>query len=139
MASDVSRAYINRKSGEIVEISTESELADEADEPADDWPDWRVEEWKVTRRVLDSDDFIPLPGQFEIHEWSIMERFANSLEDETRSGQLLDGLRGRGAFGRFKRLTEQMGLTEQWHEFRANALTEIAIKFLEEHGIPYAA
>ena len=90
MVDDSIKAYINRKTGEIVEGTLEQELSAESDEPSDDWPDWQVEEWKQTRRVLKSKDFIALPSQFEIHEWSIMERFAQSLENEDDRDTLLE-------------------------------------------------
>lgn len=137
MVDDSMKAYINRKTGEIVEVTLEQELSAESDEPSDDRPDWQVEEWKQTRRILKSKDFIALPSQFEIHEWSIMERFAQSLENEDDRATLLGALRGRGAFGRFERTIEGLGVREQWYKFRGNTLAEIAIEFLEAKGIPY--
>lgn len=137
MVGDSIKAYINRKTGEIVEGTLEQELSAESDKPSDNWPDWQVEEWKQTRRVLKSKDFIALPSQFEIHEWAIMERFAQSLENEDDRDTLLEGLHGRGAFRRFERRIEGLGVREQWYKFRGNALAEIAIEFLEAKGIPY--
>ena len=58
---------------------------EEAGEPANLDLDREVK----IREVLASDDFLPLPSKFEIHEWSIMERFAESLEDDEASERLL--------------------------------------------------
>ena len=49
MVGDSIKAYINRKTGEIVEGTLEQELSAESDKPSDNWPDWQVEE--RTRRV----------------------------------------------------------------------------------------
>ena len=131
IAGDTVKAYINRKTGEVVEILAEEEWAHESDGPTDDWPDWQKEQWQEARRVLDSEDFIPLPSQFQIHEWSIMQRFAQSLENKNKRDDLLDAIRGRGAFGRFQRMAGRLGLLDEWHKFRHDAYAEIAIDFLE--------
>ena len=83
------------------------------------------------REVLASEDFIPLPGKFEIHEWSIMERFARSLTDAALSDELGAALHGQGAFRRFKDAVQRLGIADEWYRFRDAALEEIAIEFLE--------
>jgi hypothetical protein len=138
MPDDAIRSYINSKTGEIASVSEDQRLSTESEEPSEDWHDWEVQEWETTQRVLDTPEFIALPGKFEIHEWSIMQRFAQSLEDDNDRDTLLDAIHGGGAFGRFKRATERLGVREQWYKFRSNALAKIAIEFLEENGIPYA-
>ena len=84
-----------------------------------------------------SDDFIRLPDKFEINEWSIMERFAQSLDNRGLREDLVGTIRGRGAFLRFKSFTMRHGLRDAWHKFRTAALTEMAIEFLEEQQIPF--
>lgn len=91
----------------------------------------------MIREVLESEDFIPLPSKFDIHEWSIMDRFAQSLTDEATSDELDAALHGSGAFRRFKDAVRRLGLEDKWYRFRETALEEIAIEFLEEHGISY--
>jgi hypothetical protein len=89
------------------------------------------------RGVLASEDYIPLPSKFEIHEWSIMERFAQSLTNAAISDELHATLHGRGAFRRFKDSVHRLGIADEWYRFREAALEEIAIEFLEAHGIAY--
>jgi len=84
-----------------------------------------------------SEDFIPLPSKFDIHEWSIMEGFARSVADGDVSDELEAALRGCGAFGRFKDTLRRRGMTDAWYRFRDVALEAIAVDFLEEHEIPY--
>ena len=74
---------------------------------------------------------------FEIHEWSIMERFAGSLEGAEQRGRLDRGLHGRGAFRCFKEALSDLGLRDAWFRFRDEALEHIAATWLEDHGVPF--
>ena len=66
-----------------------------------------------------------------------MERFCYSVEDEELSNELLDQIRGSGAFRRFKDAIYRHGITDDWYRFRQAALEEIAVKWLEANNIPY--
>jgi hypothetical protein len=133
------RSYINRKTGELVPVNLENASLVESGEPLDDYElkQWEREELEEVERVLFSGDYIPLPSQFEIHEWSIMQRFTQSLQDEDDREKLSHAIHGRGAFRHFKHTVDRLGLREEWFSFRDEALAETAIEFLERHGIPY--
>lgn len=137
MSSDEATAYINRKTGELITLTDEMlTLAEDPDEAADA-PQWEKDLLPKVREVTASEDFIPLPGKFEIHEWSIIERFTQSLTDAAVSDELDAALHGRGAFRRFKDALHRLGIADQWYRFREAALEEIAIEFLEAHGIAF--
>jgi hypothetical protein len=137
LTTDEATAYINQKTGELITLTHEEfALAEDAD-AAEAAPQWQKELLPKAREVLASDDYIPLPSKFEIHEWSIMERFAQSLTDAAVSDELDAALHGRGAFRRFKDAVHRLGIADEWYRFRDAALEEIAIEFLEEHGIAY--
>lgn len=130
-------AYINRRTGELVPVSEEEmKFAGEDGEPGD-LPDWQAETVAKAKTVLASPDFIALPDKFEIHEYSIMERFCLGVDDDRLSDALLDAIRGRGAFRRFKELTYREDIREDWYAFRAEALRRIAAEFLEFEGIAF--
>jgi Uncharacterised protein family (UPF0158) len=135
--SDEATAYINRKTGELITLTHEELALAEDPEAAEDAPQWQKNLLPKTQEVLGSEDFIPLPSKFEIHEWSIMERFAQSVTDAAASDELDAAIHGRGAFRRFKDAVHRLGITDEWYRFREAALEEIAIEFLEEHGIAY--
>jgi hypothetical protein len=137
LMTDEATAYINRKTGELIALTDEElALAEDPDETADA-PQWQKDLLPKAREVLASEDFIPLPSKFEIHEWSIMERFARSLTDAAVSDELGAALHGRGAFRRFKDTMQRLGIVDAWYRFRDAALEEIAVEFLETHGIAY--
>jgi hypothetical protein len=135
--SDEHKAYINRKTGELITISDEEARLAEDSESEDDLPDWQAEMMPKVREVLDSPDFIPLPDRFEIDEWTIMRHFAESQSNPEHREDLLSAIRGRGAFRLFKSLLPRLNLREEWFRFRAEALEQIAIDFLEVNGVPY--
>jgi len=137
LVSDEATAYINRKTGELITLTDEVlALAEDPDEAAE-VAEWQKDLLPKAQEVLASQDFIPLPGKFEIHEWSIMERFARSLTDTAASDELEAAVHGRGAFRRFKDAVHRLGIADEWYRFREAALEEIAIGFLEANGIAY--
>lgn len=130
-------AYINRRTGELTSFSEyETNFAEEGAD-ADDIPDWQVEDFANAKTVLESPGFIALPSAFEIHTYSIMERFCLEIADDRRRDVLLDAIRARGAFQRFKELTYREGVREDWYAFHAEALRQIAADFLKSEGIPF--
>ena len=66
------------------------------------------------RAALESDDFLALPDKFEIHEWAIMERFANGQVREARRDELLDAIHGAGAFRSFRSAVRRLRIEEEW-------------------------
>lgn len=127
-------AYVNLKTGAVFSLPDDAFLAAESidDGDADD------EMIALARQVSDSDDFKQLPDQFEIHEWSIMQDFCNSIEDDDCRRQLLDAIHGSGAFRSFKSTVDRLGLQDAWFEYRDNAIEEIAIGWLEANEIPWS-
>lgn len=137
MMSDEATGFINRKTGELITLMREElALAEDPDEAADA-PQWQKDVLPKAREVATSGDFIRLPSKFDIHEWSIMERFARSLKDPDIRDELDVALHGRGAFRRFKDALHRMGIADDWYRYRDAALEEIAVEFLEAHGIEF--
>lgn len=137
LTTDEATAYINRKTGELITITNEEVALTEDPEEAAEAPQWQKDLLPKAREVLASEDYIPLPSKFEVHEWSIMERFAQSRTDAAVSDELDAALHGRGAFRRFKDAVHRLRIADEWYRFRDAALEEIAIEFLEAHGIAY--
>jgi 5'-3' exonuclease len=136
------RAYINRKTGELASfpgdvLSAAEEEADDEEEASGAEPDWDREMRQECRSVLEDKDFIQLPTQYDIHEYDIMKRFCRSRPDDGERGLLLDAIAGRGAFRMFKSTIHRRGIEQEWYRYRDAALRQIAVEFLEAHGIPY--
>ena len=137
LAHDQCSHYLDKRTGEIFLITTEERSAAEEDELVSDYPEWQQDSILKAREILESDDFVELPGQFDIDEYSIMERFGQEYEDRRTSAELLRCIRGRGAFRRFKDTVYELGIQDEWYEFRRQAFEEIAVEWLETNQIPY--
>ena len=130
-------SYLNTVTGEVVYVTTEELRAAEEEQPLEDFPEWQHDAIRIARDIVETDHYLPLPTKFDIHEYSIMERFCNSVNDDDMRDDLYDAIRGRGAFRRFKDRVHVYGMTEVWYRYRDAALREIAIAWCEEHGIRY--
>jgi hypothetical protein len=131
-------AYLNRRTGELVALSHEDLRLAEADEEPQELPDWQDEELSKAREVLDSEDFLALPDKFEIHEYSIIERFCLEVEDRGARETLLKAIGGTGAFRRFKEAIHECHVADAWYAYRQKALEEIAAEWLEANGIAFS-
>jgi len=135
--SDEHLAFLNRHTGELVTLSNEEISAAEEDDNIDEYPEWQRDMIIKAKEVINSDDYLALPNKFEIHEYHIMEQFCYTVEDDKVRGYLLDKIRGRGAFSRFKDAIQMNGIEEEWYRFRQEKLEKIAIDWLEANQISY--
>lgn len=131
------KTYLNVRTGEFVTISNEEIEAIESGESIKvySWTD--PDHIKKVEEVFESDDYEALPDQFEIHEYSIMESYCYSIEDDDLRDRLIGAIRGRGAFRYFKDLVFEYGIRDEWFAYRDQAFKEIAINWLERHGVAY--
>ena len=128
-------SFLNRETGETVTVSDEDRRA--LEEATDDLPEWQREILPKIREAVESDRYLQLPDQFEIDEWSIMERFARSRQNPEIAEELLDAIHGAGAFRLFRNTIDRLGIEKDWYRFRDESLKSIARDWLAGHGIPY--
>src|SRR5262249_40414102 len=74
-------AYLNTTTGEVISVTTEELRAAEEEAPLEDFPEWQHEAIRMAKDIVETDRYLPLPDRFEIHEYSIMERFCLSVDD----------------------------------------------------------
>ncbi|HVX86083.1 MAG TPA: UPF0158 family protein [Phycisphaerae bacterium] len=130
--------YLHRSTGEVFVAGEEDLSAADAGEESDArLPAWQVEDVKKLRTILESEEWIPLPTMFDFHEYEVMREFCESVEDEDLRADLLDSIRGSGAFRRFKNKVERAGRVDDWYAYRDRALKKFAQEWLEEQGLEY--
>jgi hypothetical protein len=134
---DEFHAYLNKATGEFVTVSDEDFAAIEDGTDLSEYPEWQRESIETAQKVSESDVYLELPNKFEINEYEIMERFCYSIEDPNLSDELVDQIRGSGAFRRFKNAINRHGIEDEWYRYRKQALEEIAIGWLESKEIVY--
>jgi len=81
------------------------------------------------------EDFIPLPGQYDINEYRMMESFIYELPAGRAQDVLEQAIRGKGAFRRFKDCLYNLGLEKNWYEYRDAAYEQIARNWCEKFGL----
>lgn len=131
-------SYLDPYTGEIVTATEEvRRLAEEPEESQNNLPGWQREMVRKVRAVLASSRCLQLPDRFRIHEWSIMNEFAEAQHSQWVRQELLEAIHGAGAFRIFRSTIQRLGIEKSWYRFREEALAEIARDWLEAHELPY--
>ncbi len=132
-------SFLNKQTGELVTLTSEvlSAAEDGVEEDFVEYPEWQQEMIIKAREVIGSDDYLPLPSKFDIYEYSIIEDFCSSIEDDKVREDLLHKIKGIGAFSRFKDAIYKLGIEEEWYRFRQDEFEKIAIDWLEINQISY--
>jgi Uncharacterised protein family (UPF0158) len=130
--------YLDKRTGEIVLLTSEELQAAEEDELISEYPDWQRDSVLKAREVFsDPQEFVQLPDLFDIHEYQIMETFCVEFEDRRTGQALLQLIKGSGAFRRFKNAIRELGAEDAWSEFKRSEFEKIAIEWLDGNGISY--
>ena len=135
--TDGCTAYLNRETGELYTLREEEAALVEDCADLDGLPDWQGDEVVRAREVLESEEWLSLPSNFDIHEWAIMDEFSRSIDDPDLRGELQNAIRGAGAFRCFRDSLHRRGIHESWYSYRTAALGQIAADWLDGHGISY--
>ncbi len=136
--SDESSSFLDKTTGKVVLISDYEMCAAEDEDPIEDFPDWEQDLVRIAKEIIDeTGNYIDLPTKFDIHEYSIMEKFCLSLNDSEMSDTLYSSIKGSGAFGRFKDAIHEYDIADDWYKYRNDVLKEIAIEWCQEKGIEF--
>ncbi len=132
--------YLDTNTGTVYLLSTEELLADDEDDPLDDYPEWQRPTIEIARRLAHGDDenLIELPTQWDVNEYEMMEAFCDTQPAGADRDSLRAAIKGKGAFRRFKDTARSLDLLDQWHQFRQAEFKAIAIDWCQANEIPYA-
>ena len=136
MLGDQREAFLIRETGEILLITDDDQFALDTSD-TESIPEWQREHLVKLRKVLGTDQVVRFPASFDIHEWSIMERFCSSVPDPTARAILIDAVHGKGAFRMFHSTCQRFHLKESWYAYRRLAFEEIAREWLLDNNIPF--
>lgn len=114
--------YYNKKTGEFVALPD---------------CDRNEEDEMLAEKIEMSDNYIRLPNQYEIDEFSIMVDFAESLDDEEATYKLSKALNGRKPFRHFKDEIFYLGIREEYFAFQKSKYLQIAENWCKENNIEY--
>lgn len=114
-ASDYARWFANVKTGEIDCYYDQLMAGEEYDEGA-----------------FESDEWSPLPDRYGRDDWRMMRDYAYALGGSA-CDELLDAIRGKGAFRNFRRTIERLGALQSWYAYKDERIYELAVEWLEGH------
>jgi len=130
--------YLNKETGEIIPIMNEEFCMAKNLFLLEEQPDGKQDIRKIARDILDGDEkYIRIPSKFDIDEFSIMERFCFSIEDDRISKSLSHALKGKFAVQNFKQAIIRLGVVEEWYGYRNMELRIIAKKWCEKNDIDF--
>jgi hypothetical protein len=136
--SDETSSFLDKRTGEVILMTDYAMRAAEENEPIEDVPDWERELVTIAREIVaGSGQYIQLPTKYDLDEYSIMESFCTSLENQKIGDILYDLISGSGAFRRFKDAVYKYGVEDKWHAYRDNAIKDIAIEWCRQHDIEF--
>lgn len=133
-----SSSYLNLETGKVILIADEEVRVVEMDEEISNQADWYKEAIAIAKDFLENRDlYLELPSQYDLHEYRIMENFVYSIPIEEQREVMLNLIRGKGAFSRFKHGIERLLLKEKWYEYRDSEIKQFAEEWCQDNNIQY--
>ncbi len=126
-------AFLNRKTGELLTMNDQQRALFENSQQVHDL----AEGQHAVREAMESGDLLELPSKFEHHEYSIVERFCESINEPRQKRKLLKAIRGKRAFRDFQKVLGKLGIEQRWLGFRNRELEELAVAWLDQNEIAY--
>lgn len=140
LASESNASFLDRETGEVHMLTQEElDLAESGETVLERQPEWLREAVELARKIQGQEGkrYLALPSSFDVHEWDIMDRFSDTIDDAQVQDELHSAIRGAGAFRRFKDLLSEYQMWDAWNRFKQAELRQIAIEWCEEHGLAY--
>lgn len=123
------KAYVNKKTGEVIFIPDEIDLATGETNP------WE-EEIKMVEK--NKSDFHEIETPESRDSFGIMEDFANQVSDKRLQQKLFNALNNKKPFGHFKMLIDNSGkYREEWFSFKNARLKKWVKEELDAARIEY--
>ena len=134
--------YYNKVTGEILIVNDDDFRIVEDDEfesKLEECQEWQKVHLKDVYNLLykDIDDYIALPGNFEIRDSDIMEEFIENIKNDGKRKQLENCMWQKGMYRKFKDKLLEIGLEKQYYEFYDEKLKEIAIEWCRDNKLEY--
>jgi len=131
--SDRHTAFLNRRTGELITMNDSTRAL--LDAAASD--NQLNEEQRGLLAMMHEGELIELPGKYEQRLFTIVEQFCETVRDPDHRERLRKAIRGKRAFREFKKTVKELGLRDRWTGYRNHAFEELAIDWLQRHGIAF--
>jgi hypothetical protein len=95
-----------------------------------------IEAARAFAENYDREYVVDFPDREELREYDMMEDFAEGLPG-TAANKIYGAISGKGAFRRFRETASRLGLLDEWHAYRDNAMMECARRWCVDNDIGY--
>ncbi|MEB1809588.1 MAG: UPF0158 family protein [Bacillaceae bacterium] len=131
--------FVNKEKGEIVSVTDRTlRIAEDVEIDMENYPEWEQDMIEEAIDIIENEEnFVPIPSQFDIDEYEIMETFSLNIEPAKVRERLCRAIQGRGAFRRFKDLIIELGVADEWYKYKEERLKEIAAEWCKMKEIDY--
>jgi hypothetical protein len=123
MAMDDWQQFYNKKTEEFVSLP----------DSANYYVDREDEDEELAKEIDSTDNYVRLPGQYKIHEYRIMEAFAESLTNQNHQQKLFRILNGSKIYRHFKDAIKYLGISDAYYKWRFQALCEIFVAKIKDY------
>ena len=130
-------AFLNRQTGELIAMTEAQRTVLENGDPADDLPRAQRSRLPELRELFDANTCLELPSRYEAQEYSMRERYCQTIKNADQRSQLLVALKTSKAFRSFNEKIRRLGLSESWEGYRDKAFEQIAVGWLKKNKVEY--
>ena len=95
------------------------------------------EDEELWDEIEESDDYVRLPNQYELHEKRIMEDFTESCTRGNAASRLWRALNGRHPYRAFNDAIHETGMTQKYYDFRSLSFLRMAEDWCRENKVRY--
>ena len=117
--------FLDTRTGEIVSIPNDPGLMAFDEDEA------------ICEEIEETEYYIRLPDQYELHEKQIMENFADICVSRSIANRLWRALNGRHPYRYFKDAINEMGVAQKYYDFRALTFLRMAEEWCRDHNVRY--
>lgn len=129
-------SYLEKNSGVVWDIPADVFHAVEEEDMDSIGSYYEDSDLEISKKIIDSpDDFIDLSGMLDMDDYSMMQDFCHSIEDDKIRDITLWAIRGPGAFRRFKELIRNYDLIDKWYHYRDDRMKKEVLMWFENEEI----
>ena len=99
--------------------------------------EFNIEESTYTEEDEFNDDIISLFNFYTKNDYDIMQDFISNISNDSLRNKLFNATRGKGAFHRFREITDYNNITDDWYKFQDNEYKKIAENWCLDNKIKY--
>lgn len=99
--------------------------------------DFNSEESTFTNEDEFNDDIINMFDYFTKNDYDIMQSFIRTIYNDSIRNELYDATRGKGAFRRFRKITDYNNITDDWYQFQDNEYRRIAEEWCRDNKVDF--